>query len=177
MLHSFQALLAPALVDRAVLMANHVLAAEPVATERLRGHIGRAISVQWIGWPAMLPAPPVILFQITPAGLIETVPERGADETPDLTIGIDAGRPLELLGQLAAGRRVPMEIQGNAAFAADVNWLVDNVKWDIEADLARVIDPRLAHELASFAKAVAKGLRAAVTTGAGWAAQWRSSRS
>ena len=44
MLHSLNALLAPALAERLTLLLNHVLSSEAVATERLRVHakIGRA---------------------------------------------------------------------------------------------------------------------------------------
>lgn len=176
MLQSFQALLAPALVERLVLMANHVLAAEPVATERLRHHVGRSIGVQWRDWPQRLPAPPVLLFHVTAAGLLEWVPDAGAPELADLTVRIDASRPLFLLGQLSRGARVPMEVQGDAALAADVNWLVDNVRWDLEADLARVIDPRLAHEVANVGRGLVRGLRLAIGAGADWAARWRAGR-
>lgn len=176
MFQSLQALLAPALVERVVLMLNHVLSAEPVATERLRQHVGRTIGVQWREWPRFLPAPPVLLFHISAAGLLEWTPEAGAPELADLTVRVDASRPLELLSQLAQGGRVPMEVQGDAALAADVNWLVDNVRWDVEADLARVIDPRLAHEVATVGRGLARGLKLAVGTGAGWAARWRAGR-
>lgn len=176
MLHSLQALLAPAIVERAVLMANHVLAAEPVATERLRSHTGRTIGLRWVDWPSMLPAPPVILFQISAAGLLEWTPERGAEETADLSIAIEAGRPVALLAALAAGERLPMTVQGDAALAADVNWLVDNVRWDAEADLARVVDPRVAHLLANLGRGAVRGLRLAVRTGTGLAARWRAGR-
>ncbi|MEF7616523.1 hypothetical protein V4F39_21585 [Aquincola sp. MAHUQ-54] len=176
MFRSLQALLAPALVERMVLMANHVLASEPVATERLRPHAGRSIGVEWTEWPGLLPAPPVLLFHVTPAGLLEWTPDGGAPALADLVMRIDARRPLEMLAQVAAGGRVPMEVQGDAALAADVNWLVDNVRWDVEADLARVIDPRLAHEVAGVSRALVKGLRFALSTGAGWAARWRAGR-
>lgn len=176
MLQSLQALLAPAVIERAVLMANHVLAAEPVATERLRFHAGRSIGLRWLDWPSMLPAPPVILFQITPAGLLESVPDRGADETADLAIAIDAGRPLALMASLAAGERLPMTVQGDAALAADVNWLVDNVRWDAEADLARFVDPRVAHLLANLGRGAVRSVQLAVRTGAGLAARWRGGR-
>lgn len=176
MLQSLQAFLAPAVVERLVLMANHVLLAEPVATERLRQHVGRSIGVQWRDWPRMLPPAPVLLFHVTAAGLLEWVPDAGAPELADLTVRIDASRPLDLLAQLGRGARVPMEVQGDAALAADVNWLVDNVRWDMEADLARVIDPRLAHEVANVGRGLARGLRFAVGAGADLASRWRTGR-
>ncbi|MBQ1766389.1 MAG: hypothetical protein IIZ92_26300, partial [Aquincola sp.] len=97
-------------------------------------------------------------------------------ELADLTVRIDASRPLWLLGQLSRGARVPMEVQGDAALATDVNWLVDNVRWDVEADLARVIDPRLAHEVANVGRGLVRGLRMAIGALADGAARWRGGR-
>ena len=70
MLQSLNALLAPALMERLVLVINHVLGAEPAATQRLRAHDQRVIELQMQGWPSLLPAPPTLVFRITPAGML-----------------------------------------------------------------------------------------------------------
>jgi ubiquinone biosynthesis protein UbiJ len=57
MLHSLNAMLAPALMERIVLVVNHVLGAEPAATQRLQAHGQRIIELQMQGWPSLLPAP------------------------------------------------------------------------------------------------------------------------
>mgnify|MGYP005605430309 CR=1 FL=1 len=46
MLHSLNAMLAPALMERIVLVVNHVLGAEPAATQRLQAHGQRIIELQ-----------------------------------------------------------------------------------------------------------------------------------
>jgi len=55
--------------------------------------------------------------------------------------------------------------------AAEVNWLVDHVRWDIEEDLARVLGDAQAHTLAQAARGLATALRqfmgASPATGAG----------
>jgi ubiquinone biosynthesis accessory factor UbiJ len=71
MLHSLNAMLAPALMERVVLVVNHVLGAEPAATLRLQPHAQRVIRLQMQGWPALLPAPPLLAFRVTPAGMLE----------------------------------------------------------------------------------------------------------
>jgi hypothetical protein len=48
----------------------------------------------------------------------------------------------------AAGGRPPMEIQGDAALAGEVGWLAENLRWDIEDDLARIVGDAPAHQLA-----------------------------
>ena len=42
-----ETLLLPALTERALLVLNHVLAAEPAATERLRPHTGSVLRLEW----------------------------------------------------------------------------------------------------------------------------------
>ena len=43
--------------------------------------------------------------------------------------------------------------------AADINWVVDNVRWDLEDDLARVIGDAPARTLAAGAERAAAALR------------------
>ncbi len=41
-----------------------------------------------------------------------------------------------------------LRIQGDVQLAADINWLVDNVQWDVEEDMSRIIGDVPAHTLA-----------------------------
>ena len=43
--------------------------------------------------------------------------------------------------------------------AADINWLVDHVRWDIEEDLSRVIGDAMAHQSVALAKRVFTALK------------------
>jgi ubiquinone biosynthesis protein UbiJ len=43
------------------------------------------------------------------------------------------------------GDKPSIRIEGDVQFAAEINWLVDNVKWDVEEDLARLIGDVPAH--------------------------------
>ncbi len=155
------AALGSAAMERITLLLNHVIAAEPVATEKLRPHSGRSIQLQWTGWPGLLPAPPVVAFIVTPAGLLEWSGEQ-APAQPDLRVTLDASNPLRLMRQWLSGERPQVGIEGDSALAADVSWLIDNLRWDIEDDIARIIGQAPAHELTRGASAVATGLREAV---------------
>jgi ubiquinone biosynthesis protein UbiJ len=42
--------------------------------------------------------------------------------------------------------------------AAELNWLVDHVRWDAEEDLSRLVGDAWAHKLVGLAKRVFKAL-------------------
>jgi ubiquinone biosynthesis protein UbiJ len=154
-------LVLPALTARFVLLANHVLTAAPVAPERLKPHAGRVLKVDVEGWSGPLPPPPPLALRVTPAGLFEAADEAGAAPDADLRLRLDASRPLDAARRLAGGELPPVQIEGDAAFAADVNWVVGNVRWDIAADLERVFGATLADTVARAgerAMATAKSL-------------------
>jgi len=161
MLHSLQALASTAVMERATLLANHVIGAEPVASARLREHAGRSVQIRFEGWPALLPALPPMAFRITPAGLVEWCGQEVPDEA-DLRVAIDASNPALALARGLAGERPAIEVAGDAQLATDVNWLFDNLRWDIEDDLARIVGQGPARELARFGRAVGAALREAV---------------
>lgn len=161
MLQSLESLLAPALMERLTLVINHVLASEPVATERLKPHSGRTLELMVEQWPSLLPAPPVMAFRVTPAGLLEWC-GLGHDASVDLAVRIDAANPALLVARALAGDLPALAVEGNAQLAADVNWLVQNLRWDVEADLERLFGPVAARQLHRLGSALASALRAAV---------------
>ena len=213
MFHAFRASLQGAVTDRLVLLANHVLAAEPAAGQRLATHSGRRLKVQFEGWPARLPPVPDLALRVTSAGLLEwCVDEPGAE--PDLRLRLDASNPLLSAAQWASGERPRVDIQGDAQFAADapgepdlrlvvdgsnpalrllqwraagegprvavqgdaqfaadLSWLMDNLRWDVQDDLARLIGPAPAHEVARVARLIAAGLRGTLAALSGAAAR------
>lgn len=156
MLQDLAASFGKAALDRLTLLINHVLNAEPAATERLRKHVGRSIKLEWQRWPGFLPPPPAAIWVVTPAGLFERV-----DETNEagLRVVVQFTDLPRWLMAMQPGEHPPMEIHGDAQFAADVYWLADNVRWDIEADLARVIGDGPAHQLARLGRGAVETLR------------------
>lgn len=162
--NSLNAMLAPPVLERFTLLANHVLASEPVATQRLAPHAGKSISIAWRGWPSLLPPPLPVAWTITPAGLLDWrgLPPDGVAPAAELTMTIDAGRPAQLLSQLLQATMPEAEIAGDAQLATDVGWLMQNVRWDIAADLERVFPPMVAQGLSQAGAAFAGALRAAL---------------
>lgn len=139
------------------LLLNHVIGREPVAMARLAPFAGRAVVVHLRGWPALLPAAPDLVLSISRAGLLERLDAAPAEA---LRIELDASNPaLMALGSLA-GERPQVDVQGDAALAGEISWLMDNLRWDIEDDLAQLVGPMAAHQLARWGRAAAQGLAA-----------------
>lgn len=149
--------MAPAVQDRLVLLLNHVLSREPHAMARLRPYAGRALVLHLQGWPGLLPAAPDLLLGLTPAGLLERL-----EAAPDaaLRIELDATNPALLALGALTGERPKVTVQGDAALAGEINWLMENLRWDIEDDLAALLGPAVAHQLARWGAAAAQGLAA-----------------
>ena len=170
MFHSLNTLLGSAAIERVTLLVNHVLASEPIAAERLRAHAGRCIQLQFDDWPAPLPPLPPTSFRVTPAGLVEWCGQESPG-APDLRVGIDASNPALAMAQALTGTRPKVDIAGDAALATDLNWLFDNLRWDVQDDLARIVGQAPAREIARIAGGIAAGLREAVRTLTGLAAR------
>ena len=172
MLNGLNVVLGAAVMERATLLANHVLTSEPVASERLRAHAGRCIQLHFDGWPRLLPPLPATAFRVTPAGLVEWC---GADvpTDADLRVSIDASNPALSMAQALVGERPKVDVSGDAALAADLNWLFDNLRWDVQDDLARLVGQAPAREIARVAGGVASGMREAVRTLSGLVATTR----
>ena len=132
---------------RSVLFLNHVLMQEPEAQARLVKQKGRVVRMQWRDFSMQLMA--------TPAGLLELAP--GA--TPDLLLTVTDASPLAVAQGVLRGEKPGVRIEGDVQFAAEVNWLVDNVRWDAEEDLARLIGDAPAHTLSNVMRSAASALR------------------
>lgn len=109
----------------------------------------------------MLPALPDLVFGVTPAGLLEWRGDDAASQA-DLNLTVSADNPALMAWQGLSGERPKVLVEGDADFAADVSWLVDNLRWDVEDDLARVVGEVPAREMVRFGSVLAAGLRAAV---------------
>lgn len=134
--------------QRLVLLLNHVLMQEPQAQARLARRQASVIQVRWALFE--------LHWLITPAGLLERAdPQR----TPDLVLSLDGHTPLQVLRRVLEGERPPVQIEGDVQLAAEVAWLADNLRWDIEEDLSRVLGDVPAHALAQAARRVMQGLR------------------
>lgn len=173
MLHSLNALLAPALAERLTLLLNHVLSSEGIAMDRLRPHSGATLALHLPGWPALLPPPPGLAWRVTPAGLLDWC---GADLSlqADLAISLDASNPAALLTRMLSGEQPQVQIVGSAQLAGDINWLLQNLRWDVAADLERIFGARLGQPLHQLGRMLAKAMRAAFQAAAALSEQLRS---
>lgn len=160
MLQEWTTLFAPAAQERLTLLLNHVLSRESIACDRLKPHKGAVVLMELKGWPAFLPSfvppPPPLSLQITPAGLLERLSEIPSQAS--LRVQLDVSNPAALAMGVLTGERPRIEIQGDAALATDMSWLIDNLRWDIEDDMARWMGPAPAHELARIGKGFAAAL-------------------
>jgi len=158
MIQTLHALASNAALERLTLLLNHVLASEPEAKSRLAKHIGAGIGIELVDWPSLLPPVPTLLFRITPAALLEWCPDGLATEA-NLRITLDTSNPARVFLQSLAGQRPSVNVSGDAALAADISWLAENLRWDIEDDIAGIVGPIAAHELARFARAAIAAVR------------------
>ncbi|MDR7334853.1 hypothetical protein [Roseateles asaccharophilus] len=150
---SLSPLLVPALQDRLVLLINHVLSRETIAAQRLRPLAGRGLVVHLHGWPKLLPAVPDLILGVTPAGLFERLDVEPGGQG-HLRIEIDASNPAKLALGALNGATPSVSVQGDAAFAGEMHWLMDNLRWDIEDDLSGLVGPLAARQLAQFGRAL-----------------------
>jgi ubiquinone biosynthesis protein UbiJ len=133
---------------RLVLLLNHVLMQEPQAMERLKRQAGRIVEGRWRMFHVRLVA--------TPAGLLDLASPAAA---PDLTLTVTDDSPWSMGRAALRGEKPPVRIAGDVQFAAEVNWLVDHVRWDLEEDLARVVGDAPAHAVGQAVRGMADALR------------------
>ena len=133
---------------RLVLMLNHVLQQEPEAQARLKRQSGRLIEAHWRVFTIRLQATPAGLLDLGPSGL-----------QPDLTLTLAEESPWELAQTALRGDKPPVRIAGDVQLAAEVQWLVDHVRWDLEEDLAKLVGDAPAHAMGQVGRSMADALR------------------
>jgi ubiquinone biosynthesis protein UbiJ len=138
---------------RLVLLLNHVLMQEREATARLARLKGRVVRVQWRNLSMTLAA--------TPAGLLERAKP---DVVADLTLLVIDESPLSILQIALSGGKPNIKIEGDVQLAAEVNWLADHVRWDVEEDLSRIMGDAPAHAVVSTVKQIVAGLKSFLVT-------------
>ena len=134
--------------DRVLLLLNHVLMQEAAATTRLKRQQNRTLQISWRQLQ--------LACRITPAGLFERTV---LQNSPDLSLQISQESPWVIAQGLVQGNKPTMQVQGDVMLAADINWLVDHVGWDIEEDLSRVLGDAMAHQCVAMAKRVFTALK------------------
>ena len=133
---------------RVVLLLNHVLMQEPQAMERLARQKDSVVRMQWRDLTFMV--------LVTPAGLLDLA---AADTQADLALVITEESPLAIAQSLMTGNKPAVRIEGDVQLAAEVSWLIDHVRWDLEEDLARLMGDAPAHGLVQAANTMAQAVQ------------------
>lgn len=133
---------------RLVLLLNHVLQQEPEAQARLKRQAGRLVEASWRVFTVRLVA--------TPAGLLDL---GSATAPPDLTLTLTDESPWSLAQAALRGDKPPVRIAGDVQLAAEVQWLVDHVRWDLEEDLSRLVGDAPAHAIGQATRRIAEAVR------------------
>lgn len=120
---------------------NHLLSQHPNAGSRLAAHAGRKIriGVDTNGLPAFLPRPQ-LWASISAAG--QLVPSDVGDADVELLLkpSLAAGQALASVG--VAGLSSHLRVEGDVLLAGLIGELIQELRWDYEDDLARVVgDP------------------------------------
>ena len=134
--------------QRLVLFLNHVLMQEKEAQDRLARKKGSVLHIRWGMFALDL--------LITPAGLLD---KASPDAKPDLLIAVAVDSPASLMQSVMSGRPPPVKIDGDVQLAAELGWLAENLRWDFEEDLSRLLGDVPAHALADVAKRGMAGVK------------------
>lgn len=127
------------MLHRALIAAlNHLLSSEPWARERLKAFAGQTARVE---------APPVVFYlEITPQGDFSRA---DAANPPTVTIAVPAYAVFRLSCGLEAPESVlgSVQVKGPADLTDCLGFVIRNLRWDVESDLAPLVGDILAHRL------------------------------
>ena len=93
---------------------------------------------------------------VTPAGLLDRA---AALIKPDLILSVPTESPKAMVQSVLAGKVPPVSIEGDVQLAAELGWLAENLRWDVEEDLSRLIGDASAHALAGAARRLVSELK------------------
>ncbi len=138
--------------NRIVLLLNHVLQQEPEAMQRIARQKGRVVKFAWQQY--------TLLLTPTAVGLLAVASQPSAeDKKIDLLLEIIDTDVAQLSKKLIQGDKPNVRIEGDVQLAAEVQWLTQNVQWDLEGDVARIVGNVAAHRIANAAKEVQAKLK------------------
>jgi ubiquinone biosynthesis protein UbiJ len=91
--------------------------------------------------------------------LVEFITPDAGHQAADLVLRVNESSPLELAKTVLQGAKPAIRIEGDVQLAAEVNWLIDHVRWDLEEDLSRLLGDARAHVVMGVARQMAQALR------------------
>ena len=125
---------------------NHVLRQQEWARDRLRAHAGRSVRMT-----VVTPLGPVASdARILDDGTLELATVAAPTVRLTLTPSIDA-----VFGALREGPQGlagHLKVEGDVMVAAAVGEIAQQLRWDVEEDLSRVVGDRLAHRFGETAR-------------------------
>ena len=134
--------------QRLVLFFNHVLMQEKEAQMRLARRKGSVIHIR-LGTLALN-------LLVTPAGLTDRAP---STLPADLTLTIATEAPWVVAQSFLEGKAPPVKIEGDVQLAAELGWLADNLRWDVEEDLSRIVGDVPSHAIVGAGQRLLVALR------------------
>ena len=142
--------------QRLVLFLNHILMQEKEAQDRLARKKGSVLHLRWglFGLDLL----------ITPAGLLD---KASPAAKPDLLVAVAVDSPMAVLQSAMAGKSPPVKIEGDVQLAAELGWLAENLKWDFEEDLSRIVGDIAAHTMADAARKTGQTLKSLLRSAPG----------
>lgn len=140
---------------------NHLLRGASWARENLRRFAGRTARFE--------AAPFAISLTVLDSGEVVMA---AADAAPAVTIKLTPGLMLRLAAREETAWR-EIEVSGDTDFAAVINHLARNLRWDVEEDLSRVFGDIAAHRMAETGRTFQRwGERALENTGRSFTEYW-----
>ena len=121
---------------------NHLLGQAAWARQQLKPFAGRKASFDMPPWQ--------LAFAISADGYFEPV----AEGEIDVTVTLPADTPLAALQGLDRAM-AGAHVTGNAEFATALSFVLKNLRWDAEEDLARLVGDIAAHRIAGAAASLA----------------------
>jgi ubiquinone biosynthesis protein UbiJ len=114
---------------------NHLLRTNSWAMERLAPYAGRVACFD--------NGPFTVMMTVTTGGEIT---DAAQDAVADVTVRATPGLMLRIMARDASAWG-EVKVEGDAEFAAAINHVVRNLRWDIEEDLSRVVGDIAAHRM------------------------------
>ncbi len=123
---------------------NYLLESEPWARARLAPFAGETLELR-------APPLPALRFTVGADGRLAAA-AAGTAASLVVTIGPDV-----LAAAARGGEHLlrAIDVDGNAGFAAEVMFLIRNLRWDVEEEVAKLVGDAAAHRLAGMAREVA----------------------
>ncbi len=142
---------------------DHLLQQQPQGRRRLLPHAGKTLELRAgaLG----------LRFRVSEDARL--LPVEQVEAAPALRLDVDVARWLS--AQLRGGAEAALggvRIAGDAEFAQAVSWLLGHLRWDAEADLARVVGDVVAHRAARAAGAAAARARGLARRAESDAREW-----